>query len=120
MSGFYDGMAATAQKLLTQFGQPVALRRYTGGVLDPITDTVSGATQVDEQTTGIISAIDKRRDEVLGASAMAGDMLFTLTAEVEPLQDHLIVADGQEWSIVRIIPVAPAGIPLIYKIQVRK
>ena len=116
----YQNMADTAVNLLKQFGTQIVLNRTTGEEFDPVAGRVTPGTTEQLNTNGVLTSFTKSTETELGGNIVAGDMLLVLSAEVEPLPTDKLLLNGEPWTIVRILPVNPAGTPLSYKIQVRK
>jgi hypothetical protein len=118
MSGFYDDMAATALELLAEFGQSVTLSRTTGGSIDPVTGAVTAGTDASVITTGLIKPYpDKMID---GTRILASDRELVLSNEQVPLSTDKPVIGGEEFAIVDIKTVSPAGTDVVYFCQARK
>ncbi|NYZ69112.1 hypothetical protein H0A36_24125 [Endozoicomonas sp. SM1973] len=117
---FYESLAGTAVNLLQQFGTQTVLIRTTGEEFDPVTGRVTPGTTEQLKTNGVLTSFTKTTETALGGNIVAGDMLLVLSAEVEPLSTDKLLVNGEPWTIVRILPVNPAGTPISYKVQVRK
>lgn len=124
MSAFYDRQAATAQRLLAQFGQPVTVSRVTGGTEDPLTGEMTGQTPENYTPNGVLLNYSGRE---AGEARDAGNEIRTsdrklLLApfDVDPVVTDSVTADGSEWTIINIKPLRPAGQTLLHEIQVRK
>jgi len=114
---FYERMAATATRLLGNYGQPMALRRVSGATDDPATGETTGGVPTDMPTVGVFTSISA--DYAAANQVLAGDRLVVLDASQEPLMGDRLVAGGHSLAIVRIEPINPAGTPLAYRLQVR-
>lgn len=115
---FYDDMAATALELLNEFGQSVTLTRRTGNSIDPITGTVTAGTDASVITTGLIkpypdSLVDNTR-------ILSGDKEIVLSNQYVPTMTDKPRINGEDWIIVNIKTINPAGTPVCYFVQVRK
>lgn len=115
---FYDDMAAVATDLLTKFGQPITLRRNVGASVDPVTGAVTSGTSDDQATVGVLRIYPAKL--VDGTRIQAGDRELVIDASVQPLMTDKPVLGGMDWTIVAIETASPAGIPLVYFIQVRR
>jgi len=115
---FYDDMAAVALELLDEFGQAVTLPRTTGGSVDPITGIVTPGTDASVVTTGLLKPYPDAMID--GARILSSDRELVLSDEqvVNPTDKPLI--DGEEWSIVNIKTINPAGTVVCYFVQVRR
>jgi len=118
VSDFYDEMAEMALELLTEFGAPVTLSRETGGSTDPITGVVTPGVDASVTTTGLIKPYpDKMAD---GVRILDSDRELVLTAEEEVFPGDKPVVDGEDWAIIRITTIKPAGTAVVYFVQVRR
>jgi len=115
---FYDDMAATALELLAEFGRPVILLRVTGASTHPITGAVTDGVDSNLLTTGLITTYAENMID--GTRIMQGDRELVLSNEHEPAPTDKPVIGGEEWAIVGINTVSPAGTDVVYKCQVRR
>lgn len=118
MSFDYAAMAATALRLLESFGQDVVLKRFTGNSIDPVTGATVAGTDASVTTTGIMKLYASNMID--GTRILATDRELVLSNEQVPVQTDTVTIDGEDWSIVAIKPVSPAGTDLVYFVQVRK
>ena len=115
---FYDDMAATALELLNEFGQSVTLSRITGASVNPVTGVIVSGTDTSVTTTGLIkpypdSMVDDTR-------ILDGDREFVLSNEQTPQPTDKIVIGSEEWAIVNIKTINPAGTVVCFFVQVRR
>lgn len=124
MSAFYDRQAATAQRLLAQFGQPVTVSRVTGGTEDPLTGEMTGQTPESFTPNGVLlnySVKEAGDSRAAGNEIRTSDRKLLLAPfDVDPVVTDSVTVDGSEWTIIRIKPLRPAGQTLLHEIQVRK
>jgi len=115
---FYNKMATTAKNLLAKFGVAWTITRNTGEVIDNITGAVTSAgTSATFTPKGVLTVYDKR---LMGNGRIEqGDRLLILDDTVLPLMTDKPTINGVVWNIQDIEIVEPAGIPLVYKVQVR-
>lgn len=114
----YPGLQATAARLLAQFGQPMTLRKRTPGAYDPATGAAA-VTEVDSTTQG--AAFDFPAGMVNGTSILRGDKQVILTGGGSaPDAGDLLLIVGVAHGIVNVKATAPAGLVVIYELQVRK
>jgi hypothetical protein len=122
MNAFYDRKAATALRLITQFGQPVIIRATTVGEYDPETGTAPPDTVTEQTAQGIL--LDFTGQEFQNNSLIKqGDKKLKIAAQglawVPGLLNKVIV-QGRTWSIVPPLKeINPAGTPILYELQVR-
>lgn len=115
---FYADMAATALELLTEFGMSVTLQRTTGSSVDPITGEITAGTDASVITTGLIKLYPDRMID--GTRILQGDREIVLSNEHVPLSSDKAVISDENWSIVDIKTISPAGTPVCFFVQVRK
>lgn len=113
----YADLIETADELLTEFGrEDLVLRSFSqsGDAWNP------SRTSSDTTVLGII--IDYDDSKIDGSLILATDRraLISPNAAVTPTTDMRLVEDGQEYEIVRINTVKPAGSAIIYDLQVRR
>jgi hypothetical protein len=120
MSEFYDRMAATALRLITQYGQAVTLRDVQPGGYDP--DNPEGAEVILEQIAqGILfdfTGFEFQADTLI----VRGDKKLKIAASgLDWKPKPMITAEiqGNTWTVINVKEVNPAGTPLIYELQVR-
>lgn len=122
MNAFYDRTAATALRLITQFGQPVTISKTEPGEYDPETGGDTPGATIEQTAQGIL--LDFTGQEFQNNSLIRqGDKKLKIAAQglawVPGLLDK-VVAQGRTWSIVPPLKeVNPAGTPILYELQVR-
>ncbi|WP_034135917.1 hypothetical protein [Pseudomonas lactis] len=122
MNAFYDRTAATALRLITQFGQPVTISKTEPGEYDPETGGDTPGATIEQTAQGIL--LDFTGQEFQNNSLIRqGDKKLKIAAQglawVPGLLDK-VVAQGRSWSIVPPLKeVNPAGTPILYELQVR-
>jgi len=122
MSAFYDRTAATALRLITQFGQPVTIRATTVGEYDPEAGSAPPDSTKEQTAQGIL--LDFTGQEFQNNSLIKqGDKKLKIAAHgLEWVPDLLnkVIIQGRTWSIVPPLKeVNPAGTPILYELQVR-
>ncbi|WP_085708279.1 MULTISPECIES: hypothetical protein [unclassified Pseudomonas] len=122
MTAFYDRTAATALRLITQFGQPVIIRATTVGEYDPETGSAPPDSTKEQTAQGIL--LDFTGQEFQNNSLIKqGDKKLKIAAQgLEWVPDLLnkVIIQGRTWSIVPPLKeVNPAGTPILYELQVR-
>lgn len=116
----YSVSRATADRLIAKYGQTVKLRRVVNsGVVSEPTQTPT-----DHTTRAAILNIAARFID--GENVLRGDMRGIVsmgplnTAGVIPtVSDRLVAADGTVYRIIEARPIAPAGVAVIYILQLR-
>lgn len=114
----YDEIAAGALESIAEAGQPVTLHRkgpagpfvpgqpVTPSVLDyPGTGTLFGYKQRDIDGT-LIKHSDQR-------------LLLAPQIDVEPKTGDMVAVSGSSYAVVNVEVVAPAGVVVLYKLQLR-
>jgi len=126
MSAFYDDMALTAADLLTELGQAVTLTHTVSGAYDPATGTTGADTTTTQTVTGVEEAYSAR--PIDGTLILMGDKKFHLAplntagAAIAPpvAEDKITLADASVWTIKAVMPVSPAGTPVLFTLQIRR
>lgn len=123
MSGFnYPATAATATRLLKRFGAPAALIRADGPpVYDPETGSTAPA-DVSTPTTAAVFAYDQKYID--GTLVKQGDkQAFCAPDQRVEQGDKLNYKDDtgsmRVAEVVAAKAVAPAGVPVLYVVQLR-
>lgn len=116
----YSRPLATADRLLTKFGQAVALRRTssTGPSYDPTNTTADYATvaaildYTSRQIDGENILVTDRR-----ALVAAGPLTALGITSIAPPDS--IVVGGVAIPVVRVVPLSPGGTVVMYECQIR-
>ena len=127
---FYSDMADTADELITEFGQAVTLKVSAGTTYDPETGS-SVVTYTDQSGHGCVVDFDKklidgtkvRKKLIDGTKVRIGDKLVLLSplGISEPKDGDQLVIGVDTWQLVPPVTVtAPAGVAVLYEVQVRK
>jgi hypothetical protein len=122
MSAFYDRMAATALRLIAQYGMTVTLRTVTPGAYDPELGETTPETITEQAGQGVLieyTGLESQANSMI----KQGDKKLKLAAKgltSAPSLLSKVIADGKTWSIVPPLKeINPAGTPLLYELQVR-
>lgn len=116
----YARPLATADRLLTKFGQAVSVRRTssTGPAYDPTLTTADYAT--------VAAILDYNARQIDGANILATDRRalvaagpLTALGVVSIAPPDSIVVGGVAVPIVRVVPLAPSGVVVMYDCQLR-
>jgi hypothetical protein len=115
-------MALVALDLITELGQPIALRDMVKGVYDPGTGKTGPDTVTERIAQGIL--LDFTGQEFQTNSLIkVGDKKLKIAASGLSSPPTLLskaVIQGKTWSIVPPLKeINPAGTPLLYELQVR-
>ena len=117
---FYSDMADTADELIAEFGQAVTLKVSAGTTYDPETGS-SVVTYTDQSGHGCVVEFDKKLID--GTKVRVGDKLVLLSpiGITEPKDGDQLVIGAETWQLVPPVTVtAPAGVAVLYEVQVRK
>lgn len=126
----YGKTAATATRLIERFGLTVTLRRIGATTYDPSTG-VSAASETVLQTRGIFVDIEQfatqeqndsglaKQSRVTGTGVSQADIAMILQAAVKPAEGDRLEADGRVYSVVTVLPVSPAMLPVIYRVTLK-
>lgn len=119
--------AATATKaaaMIAKAGMPMILRVTTPGTYDPATGTDTGVTTADHAAVGLLTNPFSTNREAYFANSLvqSGDkvVLMGATVAVRPQAGHHVVVGSDAWLVVAVVTVEPAGVPVLYKVQVRR
>ena len=115
----YAGLKEEVDAILAEFGQDCIIHRATAPVVDPVSGEVTPGGSQDIPVIGVITDYaDKLID---GTNIKRGDRLVYIRAVTEPKQgDVFILASGQQWAMVDFDAVDPAGLALVYALQLRR
>lgn len=119
---FYDEMAVMALEMITEFGQPVTIRKTEPGEYDPELGGESPGTTIEQTAQGIL--LDFTGQEFQSNSLIKqGDKKLKIAAQGLEWQPDLlnkVIVQGRSWAIVPPLKeVNPAGTPILYELQVR-
>lgn len=122
----YAASAATAARLLANFGQTVTLTRTAPGAYDPVT----GTTAADTVSTRTAKAVlldytlqDSGAQLADGSTIRVGDKKCLIEPGGPWAPDELTTvtdAGGTVWRIDNIRVLAPAGTPVLYTARAQR
>lgn len=124
MAGFnYSRSALTALNLIRKFGQKIPIARYTKNA-DPVTltetETVAASGNLDAvvlpASKGTIEAFDNRIMEALTQGKLRFMIAAARNAPLAPAPNDVVQFEGYYWAVLGSTPLAPAGVPVIYKL----
>ncbi len=120
----YAGTAQDVDATLKEVGQSVTLRTITAGPYDPATGK---ASSVSAELPGFGAVFDfvlhlSGTAFVPGTLIVAGDkqLLLSPVGVAEPQPGSLIIVGTVTWHVVATKTLAPAGIPVLYEVLLRK
>lgn len=105
MGGFYDRMAATAKRLLTNYGKDYVINRVVNGAYNPATGTM-GQTSSSFTVKGRVFDYNDSQISQSGGLVKSGDR-YLMAAEIDlsfipdPTTDRVTLDDGV-WSVLRL------------------
>ena len=110
---FYQDMAALAVGMLTAYGRTVTIKTpvLTG---DPYNPTVTWTTAT---ARAVSTSLDSR--EVTAGLVLASDQALIIEPGAVISADCRIV-DGDEFSVVRVMPLRPGDTNVLTRVTVRK
>lgn len=114
----YDDIAAGALESIAEAGKPITLHRkgppepFMPG--QPVTPTV-----LDYPGTGALFGY--RQNAIDGTYILQGDQRLLLAPhiEIEPKTGDTVTMGAKVYNVIRVEIVAPAGVPVLYKLQLR-
>ena len=119
MAGFdYAKSAATADRLITRFGQAATLIRQV-----QIGGTDWNPTLADQSRDCTIAVLDYENREIDGTRIQTGDKKVLVSAvglSPEPTTVDRIAISGEEHSVMSVKPLSPAGTVVLYEVQARR
>lgn len=117
----YAEIAAEALESIAEAGQPVTLHipGTAGGSYVPGVGVVEDTPSRD--VTGIGALFGYKQTHIDGTNILHGDqrLLLAPQIEVEPVTGNTITVGGVRYNVVHCERVAPTGIPVLYKVQLR-
>lgn len=116
----YAATAAKTVAMLAKSGMAMTLRVTTPGTYDPETGTESGAVVADHPCVGVLT--EAKAYYIANSLMEAGDKVVLMGADVavRPQAGQQIVIGSDVWQVVAVVTVEPAGVPVLYKVQVRR
>jgi hypothetical protein len=128
---FYNDLRDnTVQPLLAKLGFSMTLRSSREPTIDPNTGAITAAaTTVSTSVNGIFRFYSQ--DEITkalqhGQDILANDIQALIeaktlnTAGIEPDTSMQLIAKGDTYNVVRVTPTTPGGVPVMYRLQIRK
>jgi len=117
-TAFYNEMVELAEELLDEFGRPVTLvMAGQEAGFDQYGNAV-GATP-DTTVSGLGCSLDYKIGEIDGTVIQNGDARLLYKGET-PEIDMTVTLEGVKWRIVALNSLNPAGILVMYSLQLRK
>lgn len=116
---FYQNLANTSLKLISEKGKNVTLRYVSAGSYDVDNDTVSSTSNTDKQVKAVRTEF--KTSEIDGTLIKEDDFKLMIAAKsltAKPENDDLIVDDQKTYKIKRVKKIAPADVDLVYILHV--
>lgn len=113
----YTELSGTAAALIAEFGAPIPIERRTPADVDPVTGVTHPGFDQSYAPAGIVRDIPSSLID--GTTVQQGDRMLIIDASTEPRLTDRPLIDGERWSVVRIDASKPAGVAIVYRLQVR-
>ena len=115
---FYDEMVELAEELISYFGQPVTLvKKGDQAGYDSYGNATAGTADIEY--TGIGCTLNYKNGEVDGSLIQNGDSKMLYQGDT-PEIGYVVTLEGITWRIIEANPLNPAGILVMYTLQLRK
>lgn len=115
----YQGLAATAKKLLTTYGRDVTRRRSAAGAYDPATGTTV-LTPSDSVFKGAIFDFDEGVRELRGVLVTGDDKRLYVESAADPNPTDKFLIGGVEYSVQSVGTINPGGTQVIHDVHLRR
>lgn len=116
MSFDYAGLATRSLALITKFGADFTFTTFSLGSYDPATNTT---TKTPSNYTAKCVKTNFTAQERADGSIQTGDIKLIAEVATFAIGDEVAV-NSDTYRIQDINPIEPAGVPVIYILQVRK
>ena len=117
----YEKLSGTADRLVAKFGQEIEIMRASTSDPDPVTGEGESMTGGAYDAKAVLLPYPDRAID--GTRIQAGDRNLIMSvgdADYAPILSDRPVVNEQEWTIVNIETISPAGTDMLYKLQVRQ
>lgn len=115
----YSNLKVTARVLLKKFGQSMTLTRDVAGAYDPTTGSVSNTVQTFVDF-GVVLPYSNGVSSIADSLIQTGDRQVFIQMSTEPKPTDKITIAGAVHNIVNVKPLEPAGVNVLYELQIRK
>lgn len=112
----YAPLAATAARLVAQFGNTATINRPSGMWQDPRSGTVTAGVPLSISMSAIVGDITDNYAQ--NFTVQQGDRLLTSTEETK-IGDRITI-DGEGYQVIDVVTTKPGPVALVYRAQVRK
>lgn len=115
---FYAELAQTVQEILAEFGAETTLTKVTAGAYNPATGS-AGETRTPRTVTAAV--FDYETKYIDGTLILSGDkqVFMSVVGNEAPKPGDLLAWMGKDWRVITFKNLAPAGISVLYELQVR-
>ncbi len=117
-TAFYDEMVELAEESISDFGQSVTLVTAGNEADYDQYGNVQAATP-DVEVEGLGCTLNYKFNEIDGTVIKTGDAKMLYQGEA-PAIDMTVTLEGAKWRVVALNPLNPAGILVMYSLQLRK
>ena len=115
----YGNLKVTARRLLKKFGQSMTLSRDVAGTYDPTTGSITNTVQTFVDF-GVVLPYADGVSSVADSLIQSGDRQVFIQISTEPKPTDKITIAGVVHNVVTVKPLEPAGLNVLYELQVRK
>jgi hypothetical protein len=118
----YIRTQATATRLIERFGLPVSLSKLAS-TYDPATGAAT-STAATSSTLGLFVEIEQAADAVeqsgqTGTGSSVRQVGMVVIAAMRPDVGDRLTADGKTFDVLMVEPIAPAGLPVMYRLRLK-
>ena len=113
---FATNQNATAQRLITKYGNTMTLKSVTKGTYDPATGTTGADTIIETPIKGTFEQFSS--DEIKG-DILQGDIKVLVALDFVPDTKSKLVFNSVSYSIIDISPTIAQDTTIMYQLQVR-
>jgi hypothetical protein len=118
----YSGIAANALRMIKSKGMAMTLRVVSEGEYIPGSGTPAQTT-TDYTVYGVLTNpfVSQKQTFFANSLIQSNDRVVLMGAgNGDPSPGDIMIIGGAQWAVVSVIPIAPDGTPIIYKVQIRK
>lgn len=119
----YSGVAASALRMIKSKGMAMTLRVVTtDGTYVPGSGTPAQTT-TDYPVYGVLTNpfVSQKQTFFSNSLIQSNDKVVLMGAgNGDPSPGDIMIIGGAQWAVVSVIPIAPDGTPIIYKVQIRR
>jgi hypothetical protein len=126
MSAFYTGLANTALRLIKDKGQPLELVSVETD-FNPVTGKKGWNIQPNKQE--VFGVIFPTSNDQRGSAVQTSELVKSVTIEIvleakslttAPQATDVVVVGGENWQIMTIDTLSPAGVDIIHTLKCQK